>query len=41
MPYHAFAAYYDRLTPLALIRFMMPWIADWRKLSELLFIVKR
>ena len=26
---------------LALMRFMMPWMADWRKLSELLFIVRR
>lgn len=25
--------------PFALIRFMMPWMADWRKLSLLLFIM--
>ncbi len=29
------------LAPLALIRFMTPWIEDWRKLSELDFMVRR
>ena len=27
------------VAPLALIRFITPWIEDWRKLSLLLFIV--
>ena len=27
--------------PLALMRFMMPWMLDWRKLSEPDFIVRR
>lgn len=31
----------DILFPLTLMRFRMPWMADWRKLSEFDLIVKR
>ncbi len=29
------------VAPLPLIRFMTPWMEDWRKLSELDFMVSR
>ena len=36
-----FGQLFMTLAPLALMRFITPWMELWRKLSELLFIVRR